>query len=449
VIDRETEIRPMSSARYLVRRAARHYGLFLVVLAAGLVGTAAVVRYTDQVYRSESVILYRNSRAGAGDSSDSSRRVASRLQDMLMSRERIGRVIKDLSLYPRLKNRDVAADEMRKKIGFKARDGNTFLVTFDAESPAVAQAAVAHLSSTLIEDNSRLQGKEAEDTRRFLDQERQRLGLEVKAKEAAMTAFLRNHPEALGRSEGSGAPAGMDELQREMERLRGAGDGRPATDADAIASVRRAETDFDTAQRDYNDKAQRLTVQHPDMIIARSKIKQAEANLQQAREAAGLTRPPQAKEGGGGQVQALEREMARMRRRASAGSRPTRQQLEVSVLFESMRHDLEQARGRLAGLEDKQFQAGMAAKLETSSDIGQLAILDPASRPGLPLVDVRKKTAIAGILLALVLAAAAAVLRGRGDDRIHDSDDAEWLTGKPVLVLLPPPPRERRSDALG
>lgn len=448
MIDRESEIRPMSSARYLVRRAARHYGLFLVVLATGLVGTAAVVRYTDQIYRSESVILYRSSRAGAGDSSDSSRRVASRLQDMLMSRERIGRVIKDLSLYPRLKNRDEAADEMRKKIGFKARDGNTFLVTYDAESPAVAQAAVARLSSTLIEDNARLQGKEAEDTRRFLDHERQRLGLEVKAKEAAMTAFLRNHPDALGRIEGGGAPAGMDELQREMERLRGApSDGRP--DPDAIAGVRRAETDFDAAQRDYNDKSQRLTVQHPDMIIARSKIKQAEANLQQAREAAGLTRPPQAKEGGDGQVQALEREMARMRRRASAGSRPSRQQLEVSVLFESMRHDLEQARGRLAGLEDKQFQAGMAAKLETDSEIGQLAVLDPASRPGLPLVDVRKKVAIAGIFLALVLAAAAAVLRARGDDRIHDSDDAEWLAGKPVLVLLPPPPRERRSDALG
>ena len=129
MIDREVEIRPMSSAKYLARRAARHYGLFLVALAAGLVGTAALVRYTNQVYRSESVILYRSSRAGAADASDSSRRVASRLQDMLMSHERMNRVIQELSLYPKVKNRDEAADEMRKKIGFKARDGNTFLIT--------------------------------------------------------------------------------------------------------------------------------------------------------------------------------------------------------------------------------------------------------------------------------------------------------------------------------
>jgi hypothetical protein len=42
---------------------------------------------------------------------------------MVMSHERIGRVIAELSLYPKVKNRDEAADEVRKKIGFKARDG--------------------------------------------------------------------------------------------------------------------------------------------------------------------------------------------------------------------------------------------------------------------------------------------------------------------------------------
>jgi uncharacterized protein involved in exopolysaccharide biosynthesis len=448
VIDREVEIRPMSSAKYLARRAARHYGLFLGVLAAGLVGTAALVRYTNQVYRSESVILYRSSRAGTGDAGDSSRRVASRLQDMLMSHDRMARVIQELSLYPKVKNRDEAADEMRKKIGFKARDGNTFLITFDAETPALSQAVASLLSSTLIEDNMRLQVKEAEETRRFLDQERQRLGEELKAKEARMTAFVRAHPDALGR-ENVGPPEGLDELQREMDRLRGvpSADGRP--DPDVIATVKRAETDFDTAQRDYNDKAQRLTAEHPDLIMARNKSKQAEANLQHVREVAGLTRPAEAgAPDNSGQVEALERQMARLRRRGAAGGM-SRRQLEVTVMFESMRHELEQARGRLAGLEDKQFQVGMAAKLESSSEIGQLAILDPASRPGLPQIDVRKKVAIAGAVLALLLAFGAALLRARADDRIHDSTDAEWLGGKPVLVLLPAPPRERRSDAHG
>ena len=438
------EQRPKSIALYVARRAAHHYGLFLVVLALGLVATAAVVRYTDQVYRSEAVILYRNSRAGSSESSDSSRRVASRLQDMLMSRERIGRVIKELSLYPKIKNRDEAADEMHKKILFRARDGNTFLISYDAESPAIAQAAVARLASTLIEDNTTLRVQEARETGRFLDQERARLGQEVKSKEAALTAFLRAHPDALGRTEGGSAPAGMDELQREMDRLRGApsADGRP--DPDVLATIRRAESDYEVAQKDLAEKSQRLTNEHPDMIISKSKAKQAEDNLRRIREVAGLGKPADGKaDNKGAQMTALEQELARMRRQASGGSRPSRRQLETSVMFESLRHDLEQSRARLAGLENQQFQAGLTASLETNSEIGQLAILDPASRPGLPLVDVRKKAGIAGIILSLLLAMGAAVLRARGDDRIRTRDDAEWLGGKPVLVLLPAPPRER------
>jgi uncharacterized protein involved in exopolysaccharide biosynthesis len=444
VIEEEQQHRPRSATLYLARRAARHYGLFLAVLALGLVATAAVVRYTDQVYRSETVILYRNSRAGASDSSDSSRRVASRLQDMLMSRERIGRVIKDLSLYPEVKNRDEAADEMHKKIGFRARDGNTFLVTFDAPSPVVAQAVVGRLASTLIEDNTRLRVQEARETGRFLDREQQRLGQEVKAKEAALTSFLRAHPDALGRSESSGPPAGLDELQREMDRLRGvpSSDGRP--DPDVLATIRRAESDYELAQKDMSEKSERLTAEHPDMILSRNKVTKAEDNLRRIREVAGLGKPAAGQDGAKSQqLTALEQEMAKMRRRASSGSRPSRQQLTVSVMFESLRHELEQARSRLAGLENQQFQAGLVANMETNSEIGQLAILDPASRPGLPLVDVRKKVGLGGIVLALLLAAGAALLRARGDDRIHSRDDAEWLGGKPVLVLLPPPPHER------
>jgi uncharacterized protein involved in exopolysaccharide biosynthesis len=448
----------MSPALYLARRAARHYGLVLIVLAAGLVATAAIVRYTDQVFRSESVILYRSSRAGATDSSDTSRRVATRLQDMLMSRERIHRVMKDLSLYPEKKNRDEAADEMHKKIGFRARDGSTFLVWFDAPTPVMAQAVVSKLATSLIEDNTRLRVTEAEETRRFLDQERGRLGQEVKAKEAALTSFLRTHPDALGARSGgpAGPPPGLEQLQREMEQLRAGGGSSGAVDRpdpDAMAMVRRAETDYAAALRDLDDKQHRLTDAHPDLIAARGKAKQAETQLQRVREAAGLARPAAASKGpeapdNSAQLAAMQRELARLSRPRPAGApRLTKQQLEASVMFESLRRDLEQTRARLAGLEDKQFQAGLAAKIETNSEIGQLAILDPATRPGLPFANVRKKVAAAGVMVSLLLALVAAGLRARNDDRIHDRADAEWLGGKPVLVLLPPAPREPRRSA--
>lgn len=450
MIDGNEARAPMSPALYLARRAARHYVLLLAVLAGSLVATAAVVRYTDQVYRSEAVVLYRNS---ADNSSDSSRRVGSRLQDMLMSSERIRRIANELSLYPKVKNRDEAADEARKKIQFRARDGSTFLISYDAESPALAQAVVTRLAATLIEDNTRLQLQDATETRRFLQQEEARLGQDVKAREATLTAFLRAHPEALGRNEGGGGPpAGLDDLQREMDRLRGvpSADGKP--DADAIAVVRRAETDYDTALKDLTEKQQRLTDVHPDLISARLRAKQAEATLQRLREAAGLGHPAPANNNGAekdAQVAAIERQMAQLRRVRPGVPRMTRQELEVSVMFESLRHDLEQTRARLAGLQDKQFQAELSAKIDTNSALGQLAILDPASRPGLPIIDVKKKVAIGGVVFSLLMAFGAAAWRARRDDRIHDSEDAEWLGGKPVLVLLPAPPRERGRAANG
>jgi polysaccharide biosynthesis transport protein len=438
----------MSPTQYLGRKALRHYRVFLAALAAGLAISVLVVRQTKQVYRSESVILYRQVGRPGNTEGDSGKRVATRLQDMLLGRDRLYRVIQELHLYPTVKNRDEAADELRKKIGFRAREGSTFQISFDADSPALAQAVTARLASTLIDDNMRLRVREAEETRRFLDQERARLGIEVKSKEAALGNFLQQHPElALARGGGGGgADPEAEELEREINRIRQANGAPPLDrpDADKIAAVKRAETDYDQAQRDLADKQQRLTDAHPDLIAARQRATQAEGNLRRLREGAGLTRPPETAKSD--PTLGLERQLAALRRRSRAdGPRVTRQTLQTEVALESLRHDLEQARERLAGLEDKQFQAALVEKLETSGEIGQLVVLDPASRPGLPFTDVRKKVALGGFVLAFALAIGAALLRARADDRIFDRADVEWTGGKPVLTVIPLPSRPRRS----
>lgn len=458
---REIEEQTMAPALYLARRSLRHWGVFAIVLVLGLLTTAVIAHYTPQVYRSEAVILYRNvnaGRPGYGDG-DSSRRLASRLQDMLLSQDRLRRIIGEQHLYPKTKNLDEATDEMRKKVLFRARDGSTFLVSFDADSPAQAQAVTARLASTLIEDNTRMRLAEANETRRFLDQERVRLGQEVQAKEAALAAFFQAHPEVANRgsSEATPAPGGIDDLERELARVRQGSDSPSSApskfDADLFASVRRAEVEAEQAERDVADKSDKLTDAHPDLIAAKERAARAKASLQRMRESAGLTRPAPAKAEGEGakpapQVTAIEEQIARLRKSyAATGRRPSRQALQLEVTLEGLRHDLEQARARLAGLEDKQFQAALVAKLETNGEMGQLAVLDPASRPGLPFTDVRKKVALAGFVLALLLAAAAAVLRARTDDQIRDRLDAQWAIGKPVLALVATPPSASRSAA--
>jgi len=458
---------------HVARRTLRHWPVFLAVLATGIAAGVPVVLRTEQVYRSEAVLLYRQTaRVGSGEA-DSSRRAGSRLQDMLLSQERLRRIADEMRLYPQHADRNVAADEMRKRVMLHVRDGSTFLVTFDAADPAVAQAAIARLTQTLIRDNALQRVSEAEETRRLLDGEHQRLAQEVNKRETALTEFLRVHPEAaLARSPAPDNRRELDTVQREFAGLRA---GRLRADApagvttrpdpDLLAIVRRAEQELATSRLELAEREQRLTDAHPDLMTARERARRAQADLLQARE---LAAPPLVIEparpsanGGpssparyatdmaGAEMASLEQEITRLRRTGTgSGRRINRHALRVEVELEGLRHDVEQARQQLASLEERQLQAAMVEKVAASGALGQLALLDPASRPGLPLVDVRKKVALAALTVALMLAGGTALLRARADDRIFNDTDAEWMAGQSVLVTVPSTQgRPRRNHA--
>lgn len=456
--------KPAISPRVLhtARRALRHYKLFLLVLMLGIGATALVAKNTPQVYRSEAVILYRQSaRQGAGDAS-SWRRVGSRLQDMLVARERLLRIVRELRPYPKAAGPYEAADELRRKIGFLARDGSTFLIWFDTDTPARAQTVTARLAQTLIEDVGRQQADEAEQTRQFLDTEKQRVEREVRDKEMALSRFIGTHPEAVqariggGWASGSSSTPDSDSPRREALAPRRESPSATRADADLLSAERRAALELLQAQRDLEAKQQALTDAHPDLINARERLRQAEVTLARTR-AAGVTSPAPATPAAptlaagsstasgtpnrvdvGREIAALERELTHVRRSARRGGpRPSPHALRGEVELQSLRHDLEQARERLAGLEDRQFQAALTAKMESRGDIGSLALLDPAYLPGLPLVDRKKKTTMAGVAIAFLLAASAALLRAHTDDRLYDVQDVVWLAGLPVLADVP------------
>jgi uncharacterized protein involved in exopolysaccharide biosynthesis len=440
------------STTHLARRALRHAPLALMVLAACLGLLVLVLARTSQIYRSEVVLLYRPTARpeGGGGDADSSRRIGARLQDMLLARERLRRIADERHLYPRIANREEAVDEMRRRVLFHARDGATFQITFDGATPAEAQAVTARLAQTLIDDHARQRTQEATETRKLLEAESARVAEDVKTREAELGRFLQAHPELADSAPPAGDDGRASDLQRDLERLRegnarGAGGGEGSAAA-LLAAVQRAETDLEQAQRDLAAKSERLTEAHPDVRAARARVQQAEAAFAHARDglveeqASARSGAEAARRAANGEASAradaLARQLETLRRRpvARAGGRRS---LRAEIELGSLRRELDRARERLAGLEQKQFEASLQAKLESSEETGSLALLDPASRPGLPAVDVRKKVGIAGLALSLLLAAGVAVLRARTDDRIYDRDDAEWLGGRPVLAVVP------------
>lgn len=461
---------PGPSPLHLIRRALRFWRLGLVVFI-GVLSLAALLAWrTPRVYRSESVILYRQPPRQGYAESDTSRRVGARLQDMLVARDRLARIVKELRLADG--DLDAFIDGMKPKIALRVRDGNTFTISFDGDTPAEAQAVTARLAQTLIEDDGKQRAQAAHQMQRFLEAEKQRFETDVRQREEALASFLHQHPElvlAAPRGSGGSNDATVAAISAELERLRGSGRsvaGAPASprqgpDPELVQAERRAANELAQAQRDIAERQQRLTEAHPDMIAARDRLRIAEGAALRARAALNAAERPEpaptavtataAPPAPDGQIAALERRLARLRsgpppERLRPGDRELAQR---QVQLQSLRHDVDQARDRLASLEDRQFQATLAAKLEASHDVGQLMVLDPAYRPGLPLVDTKKKLLIAGLGLALLLAAGAALLRALTDDRLFDRTDAEWLAGYPVLAQVPDSERLMKEAARG
>src|SRR5215510_2308198 len=82
-------------------RFARAGWVGAIAFLIGLGATAVWVLSTKRLYRSEAVVVFeRGVQAGAlGRDAESSRAIATRLTDMMTSRQRLDRLIKEMNLY--------------------------------------------------------------------------------------------------------------------------------------------------------------------------------------------------------------------------------------------------------------------------------------------------------------------------------------------------------------
>ena len=97
-----------------------------------IIGLAA----TTRIYRSETVIMFEGGVQALGHEGESPRVIGARLNDMVMSRSRLEKLIKEMHLYPKVlekKGLVESIDEMRKHISIGSREGFTFRMSFDGD----------------------------------------------------------------------------------------------------------------------------------------------------------------------------------------------------------------------------------------------------------------------------------------------------------------------------
>lgn len=467
-----------------IKRAAWLGG---VIFAAGLVGTAIWALSSARLYRSEAVLLYErgihSEHVGAGEGGESIHQVASRLQDMFSSRQRLEAIIKEMKLYRKIIDQRglvEAIDEMRKHVTVTPREGLTFRVAYDADSRDLAQHVLERLIKSVLDDDGQRRIREAGETKTFLDTERKHADEDLKAKEAALGAFLAQHPQLAAETGVNAAAAGGLLRAADRDRAGGGGDvgglemqaaqieealaaagqkpsaapGEPLIDPNLAAARVRAAAEQQAAQRDLADKEARFTNEHPDVKAALRRLAAADAAARRA-ETAIASRPmnppsvPTASgdEAGTARVAALRRQLSIVRAQIGNIRKGTKAKAEVPREAGSMvaidtewtrlMRETSEARERQSQLESKQFQAQLMATLTSGGQGGHIVVADPPFRPTRPIAGSRFKIATVGGVASILLAMLGILGLAAVDDRLYAPRDLERVMTNSIVIAIP------------
>ena len=474
----------------LLQRSLGFWKRSLLVFLVTLVVAVPVVFTRPRSYRSETVILYqetiRSSDLTGGESGgqSDSRRVGARLREMLLSRASLEPIVKDLNLYDALNEKRSlvdAVDDMRKHITFRAREGDTFEISFIGDTPQQTQEVTRRLGDCIVQEAVARRAEQAKAVKDFLDAESERNKTELKAKEAELAKFFALHPEF---APPPGTPLGTMPTARPA----GAAPTRPAEDPAIVALEARAarierqlkvpgaapvappptptaepaplpdSPELVAARQDLADKLARYTDKHPDVIAARNRVRLAEAAQAAARAAQPAPAPapapaptpeeqrtlsPEERDALKKQLAQIVNEIAIRRAvlKSAGGAEPatasTDTPVSLEVEYRRLLHEVIETRDRQRQLDDRQFKAAITASSVMSDRNIQVSVLDPAFLPSHPISQPRSRLLMVGFVIGIFLALLTAFVSARLDDRIYDRVDLEVLDILPVVGVIP------------
>jgi uncharacterized protein involved in exopolysaccharide biosynthesis len=313
----------------LARRGLGYWKMALLLLVVGCGISLVVATRVKLIYRSECVILFKpairtTERQEEESPSERAGKLAPKLKEVLTTRSRLEGIIKELGLYTKTvesKGMLEAVDEMRSHVGFRGRDSETFVISYENEDGATAQKVTQRLADTMISEFTKSSVSTARQQAEFIGAQEARSEQELEAANKALATFLTVHPEFAVEAKGGGGfgtqpqnpnavpfmpalpkdPAAMGDpelavlfrqkarLEAEMKNNSGTPAASPAAGATQGESTARLVSQRDeaakvaaAAQADLAEKRTKLTDEHPDVIAAKSAADIAARHLHQA-----------------------------------------------------------------------------------------------------------------------------------------------------------------------
>ncbi|HXH06105.1 MAG TPA: GNVR domain-containing protein [Vicinamibacterales bacterium] len=490
----------------LVRLLLRRW--WMVALPAALTTSAAVVwaKRLPDLYRSETLIMLVPQRIPESYVRTTvTARIEDRLgtlQEQILSRSRLERIITDLDLYTeerrRLPMEDVV-QRMRGDISVRVEGRESFRVTYVNRDPILAQKVAERLASLFIEENLRDRENLAEATNRFLDSQLEDARRRLLEQEKKLEAYRRRYSgelpsqleanlQAIQNAETRRASLAQVAdrererrmlLERQLAELQtaaalSAGADQPGGGAavsplpspDSPPPAGSTAQQLEAARASLRVLELRHTPDHPDVKLMKRRIQDLEARLEaELRQTPGKPVPVEAISPAElarqrrmreltEQIAAIDRQLknyeeqdAQLREvirqyQARVDAVPTRE----SELVELTR-DYATLQSTYQSLLAKREESKIAANLERRNIGEQFRVLDPARVPERPFSPNRLRIHLAGAAAGLLLGLALVGFLEYRDTSFHTEEDVARILGVPVLAVVPVlhTPVERRA----
>ena len=448
----------------------------LVAFATVLAGVGALALWLPNLYRAKVTVLVETGQISEAFVRQSvTSELETRLQRIrqeLTSRARLGLLIPKLGLYPDLRRKgiDGAIDRMRDDLDLELEGVNqqsargqtiAFNLTYRGRDPNVVAQVVNLLAGLYVEENTRMRAGQATKMAEFLKNQLAEARKELDAQERRGAAFKLSHlgelPQQveanLGslerlnmqlRLNGENQIRALDRRDRLELQLADASSSTPAAPPGASPSAHAAQ--LSKLRQELSDLRRQFSDAYPDVVRVQNEIAALEGQAAAGADGHATSQPPpgDAKTRLAQSLGEVERELASLRqheaslRRAIAAyeqrvdNAPKRQE-EIQALSQ----DYTTAKERYDNLQKRYEEAQLAENLERGQQVEQFKILDPATPPREPAAPGRFRLIAAGLVLALMCAAAAVVGAEKLDTSFHSLDDLRTALGGATLFSIP------------
>ncbi len=488
---------------WLLAVARRRLWYFVIPLVIGAIGAGVYQYLQPNRYRSTAIVLVMPPQVRVAANVGPQLSLASRLrmlQQEVLNRSRLERIIHDFDLYPKERATGIMEDvvaAMRRDISVsnplgasRRNQGTSFTLSFTADDPRLAQRVAERLTALFIEENLRQRETLAEGTDQFLSAEvenaRRRLEETEKQLEDYKRQFggqlpaqlnsnlsalqgIQNQVQSLHESIGRDR-AELLLIERQLSDLTAtssvAADGDGPLDLPVAVSTPH-DAALAKAQAELEALLLRLTPDHPNVVRQRRVV----ADLQERANAAQLQRPlaptsPVGAPGGNSRVRNQVAELQARMNQVQLNIQNKERQIEArqaqAAVYQgridaapvreseliSLTRDYETLRDRYNVLLSRSEDAKAAANMERRQVTEQFRIVDPPRVPERPLNPNSMKTSLMGGIAGLGLGALLVGLLEYRDRTFRTEADILSALALPVIAVVPAmqTTRERRRQ---